>query len=299
MKEKKYNYVYAVVNFDQRLAYIGSRGSNKPPLEDSYMGSFNKNSKFEPVKKIILSEHLTRKEAYEAERDWQIKFNVAKSKLFVNRGILTSSGFSNAGKTGGVGHMKGKTHTEEAKKKIRNKMKDRFKKISVKNIDTGEVFKFDSIGQASRKLCISAAQLSFLLRGIYKRTHNYCLENTDVRLLKKHFVLKNSATGEFVVAMSQAELARKIGATSGSICKVFDGTRLSAKGYCLPKTDINLLSIKGRTVELLDTRTGTVKTFKGVTEAAKEIGVSHSTVSMVLKGKRKKAGNYVLPLDSK
>ena len=74
MKEKNYNYVYAVVNFTQRLAYIGSRGSNKPPLEDPYMGSFKKGLKFFPNKKIILSEHVTRKEAYEAERKWQIKY---------------------------------------------------------------------------------------------------------------------------------------------------------------------------------------------------------------------------------
>jgi len=210
MKEKKHNYVYAVVNFTQRLAYIGSRGSNKPPLEDPYMGSFKKELKFEPNKKIILSEHATRKEAYEAEREWQIKYDVAKNALFVNRGILTSSGFSNAGKTGGISSMRGKTHTEEAKKQIRNKLKHRFKSINVKNIDTGEVFKFDSIGRASRELGISAAQLSCLLKGEYKRTRNYCLESTDINIFKVKFVLKNSITGELVEANSQSELARKI-----------------------------------------------------------------------------------------
>ena len=295
MKEKSYNYVYAVVNFEQRLAYIGSRGSNKPPLSDSYMGSFKKGLEFTPNKKIILSEHATRKEAYDAERNWQIKYNVAKSTLFVNRGILTSSGFSNAGKTGCISVMRGKTHTTEAKKKIRDKMKHRFKSINVKNIDTGEVFKFDSIGQASRKLNISAAQLSFLLKGEYKRTHNYCLENTDASIFKVKFILKNASTGELIEAVSQSEMARKIKSTSGEVCRIFDGSRLSVKGYCLPETDIKLLSIKKRTVKLFNTLTKKIEEFNGVKDASVKIGVSHSLVSMVLSGKRRWAGTYVLP----
>jgi molybdenum-dependent DNA-binding transcriptional regulator ModE len=298
MKEKKHNYVYAVVNFTQRLAYIGSRGSNKPPLEDPYMGSFKKGLKFEPNKKIILSEHATRKEAYEAEREWQIKYDVAKNSLFVNRGILTSSGFSNAGKTGGVSSMRGKTHTEEAKKQIRNKLKHRFKSINVKNIDTEEVFKFDSIGQAARELGISAVQLSFLLRGEYKRTHNYCLETTDTSCFKVKFILKNASTGELVEATSQSELSRKIRSTSGEVCRVFDGSRLSVKGYCLPETDINLLGIKKRTIKLLNTFTKEVEEFNGVFAAAQKIGVSYSLVSMVLKGTRRRANQYVLPTET-
>ena len=295
MKEKKHNYVYAVVNFTQRLAYIGSRGSNKPPLEDPYMGSFKKGVEFFPNKKIILSEHATRKEAYEAERKWQIKYNVAKNVLFVNRGILTSSGFSNAGKTGGIGSMRGKTQAEATKKKIRDKMKHRFKSINIKNIDTGEVFKFDSIGQASRELGISAAQLSFLLKGDYKRTHNYCLETTDTSCFKVKFILKNASTGELVEATSQSELARKIEATSGEVCRIFDGSRLSTKGYCLPETDIKLLGIKKRTVKLFNTFTKKIEEFNGVLAAAEKIGVSYSLVSMVLKGNRRRANQYVLP----
>ena len=299
MKEKNYNYVYAVVNFTQRLAYIGSRGSNKPPLEDPYMGSFKKGLKFFPNKKIILSEHVTRKEAYEAERKWQIKYNVARSALFVNRGILTSSGFNNAGNTGNISSMKGKTQTEATKNQIRNKMKHRFKSINIKNIYTDEVFKFDSIGLASRKLGISTAQLSFLLKGEYKRTHNYCLETTDTSCFKVKFILKNANTGELVEATSQAELAQKIGATSGGVYKIFDGSRLSAKGYCLPETDVKLLGIKNRPVKLFNMLTKKIEEFNGVLAAAKEIGVSYSLVSMVLKGTRRRANQYVLPPEGK
>lgn len=293
MKEKQYNYVYAVVNFEQRLAYIGSRGSDKPPLQDSYMGSFKKGLNFVPEKKIILSEHVTRKKAYEAERVWQIKFDVAKSALFVNRGILTSSGFSNAGKTGGISSMRGKKHTENAKQKIRNKMKHRFKPVQVKDIKTGEILTFDSIGEASRKLKVSSAQLSFLLQGKYKRTHDYCLPSTDLSSFGAVFTLKNAATGEIVEAPSQAELARKIGSNSGSVSNVFTGSRFSAKGFCLPDTDLRLLRVKKRVVKLLNTVTGELEEFNGVKEAAKKIGVSCSLVSMVLKGERPRAGIYV------
>jgi hypothetical protein len=299
MKEKNYNYVYAVVNFAQRLAYIGSRGSNKPPLEDPYMGSFKKGLEFFPDKKIILSEHVTRKEAYEAEREWQFKYDVAKSLLFVNRGILTSSGFSNAGKVGGIGSMRGKKHTLKTKTQIRKKLQHRFKNICIKNINTNEVFKFDSIGLASRELGISTAQLSFLLKGKYKRTHNYCLETTDTNCFKVKFILKNANTGKLIEATSQAELAQKIGANSGEVCRIFNGSRLSTKGYCLPETDIKLLGIKKRTVKLFNTLTKKIEEFNGVLEAAEKIGVSHSLVSMVLKGTRRRAKQYVLPPEEK
>jgi hypothetical protein len=295
MKEKKYNYVYAVVNFEQRLAYIGSRGANVSPSVDNYMGSFKKGIEFTPNKKIILSEHLTRKEAYEAEREWQLKYDVAKSSLFVNRGILTSSGFSNAGKVGGISSMRGKTHTVEAKKQIREKMRHRFKSINIKKIDTGEVFKFDSIGQASRELGVSNAQLSFLLSGAYKRTHNYCLESTDVSIFKTKFILKNASTGELVEATSREEMVRKIGSNSGEVSRVLNGVRLSTHGYCLPDTDIKLLGIKNRAIKLFNTSTGQIEEFKGVVLAAKKIGVSSSLVSMVLSGKRLRAKEYVLP----
>lgn len=295
MKEKKYNYVYVVVNFEQRLAYIGSRGANVLPSVDNYMGSFKKGIEFTPNKKIILSEHSTRKEAYEAEREWQLKYDVAKSSLFVNRGILTSSGFSNAGKVGGISSMRGKTHTIEAKKQIREKMRHRFKSINIKNIDTGEVFKFDSIGQASRELGVSSSQLSFLLSGAYKRTHNYCLESTDVSIFKAKFILKNASTGELVEATSQAEMVRKIGANSKQVSMVLNGVCLSTHGYCLPDTDVKLLDIKNRAIELFNTSTGQIEKFKGVVLAAKKIGVSYSLVSMVLSGKRPRAKEYVLP----
>jgi peptide deformylase len=78
------------------------------------------------------------------------------------------------------------------------------------------------------------------------------------------------------------------------VSSVFSGLRLSVKGYCLPETDVSLLGIKNRTIKLFNTCTKTVEEFKGVTSAAKKIGVSHSLVSMVLKGKRMQAGNYVL-----
>lgn len=295
MKEKKYNYVYAVINFEQKLAYIGSRGSNTPPMEDPYMGSFRKDSTFKPTKKIVLSAHQTRREAYEAEQIWQIKFDVAKSSLFVNRGILTSSGFSNAGRTGYVGSMRGKKHSEQAKKKIRSRMKHRFKSINVKRISTSEVLKFDSIGQAARELSISNTQLSFLLQGKYKRTHDYCLETTDLGVFQSNFVLKNVITGELIEGETQTELAQKIGSTSGSISRVFEGKRLSTKGYCLPETDSSLVSLRKPLIKLFNIVTNKIEFFKGATEAARKIGVSHSLVSMVLSGKRKKAGAYILP----
>lgn len=67
----------------------------------------------------------------------------------------------------------------------------------------------------------------------------------------------------------------------------------------MPETDVKLLGIKNRTVKLFNTFTKKIEEFNGVLEAAKKIGVSHSLVSMVLKGTRRRANQYVLPPEEK
>ena len=67
----------------------------------------------------------------------------------------------------------------------------------------------------------------------------------------------------------------------------------------MPETDVKLLGIKNRPVKLFNMLTKKIEEFNGVLAAAKEIGVSYSLVSMVLKGTRRRANQYVLPPEGK
>lgn len=300
-RKAQHFYVYAVINFKQRLAYIGSRGSVKPPLEDPYMGSYNKNSVFEPNKKIILSTHATRAEAYDAEREWQIKFDVAKSALFVNRGIHTTSGFSNyeikfsderRKLLSAIG--KKRMEDENERRKKRESMKHRAKKLILKHIETGEIIEFESISDAARKLGTSNVQLSLLLRGEYKRSGSYCLPDTDTKIFDKSVTLKNSKTGECITFVNQIDAAKTIGVSTGKISDLLSGKRRSANGYCLPETDGNLITPHKKAIKLMNAFTREIFEFDKLKEAARHLGVTHGAISNLVNKKRHSCMGYVI-----
>ena len=93
--------------------YIGVRSTKFDPSKDKYMGSF-KDKFFKPTNKIILGTFDTRKEAIAAEIELHRFFKVDKNPHFVNRSKQTSTGFTPPLVNG----MSGKTHSEEARKKI-------------------------------------------------------------------------------------------------------------------------------------------------------------------------------------
>lgn len=73
--------------------YIGSRGCDCNPNEDEYLGSYTDKT-FNPIEKIILTEHSTRKEALEAEVKLHEFYQVHINPHFANRSKITSSSFS-------------------------------------------------------------------------------------------------------------------------------------------------------------------------------------------------------------
>ena len=89
-----YHYVY--MSYDDTRYYIGVRTSKVQPCFDNYLGSYTDKS-FKPYSKIILSYHIDRKAAMEAERYWQHKFKVVENPLFANRAYQTTTGFSTYG----------------------------------------------------------------------------------------------------------------------------------------------------------------------------------------------------------
>lgn len=288
MSKSKYFYVYAVVNFEQRLAYIGSRGSLRNPIKDPYMGSYDKNSGFNPNKKIILSEHATRAEAYEAEREWQIKFDVAASPLFVNKGIHTSSGFSMYGrKLEGAHKLKSINH-------LLKEVEKQCIPVKLKNIHTNEVREFKSISEAARELKLSQPQLGFVVKGECLKTGDWCLAKTSLEVFNKSFSLKNSKTGEVKEFKSHDEAAEYIGVSRRLIQKVLNGKQVSTNGFTLPQTDDSRVVLHTKSVRLMNAFTKEIKEFKTLSDAAAYLEVQTVNISMVLSKKRVCTKGYVL-----
>ncbi len=76
--------------------YIGSRGSSVEPHLDRYFGSFTDNT-FNPTEKIIISTHLSREEASQAEIKLHEFFGVDKNPHFSNKVKASTSGLCSYG----------------------------------------------------------------------------------------------------------------------------------------------------------------------------------------------------------
>lgn len=89
---------YSYEEFEEGRGYIGSRlcPINLTPQLDKYLGS-SKDKTFKPTAKVILGVYETSTEAYEAEKELQIKYDVVVNPHFANRSIQKTSGFSTAG----------------------------------------------------------------------------------------------------------------------------------------------------------------------------------------------------------
>lgn len=301
--KRLYFYVYAVVNFEQKLAYIGSRGSAKLPDKDTYMGSYDRATGFKPQKKLILGEYTTRKEAYEAEREWQIKFDVAKSNLFVNKGIHTSSGFSNYGlkfseerKKTQSKKNKERMKNPEEREKIKNACRHLAKPFSVKDITTAEVINFQSVKEAARFIGINPGDIYKLKRGRILRIKNYCLPETDINQFNKNFELKNIATNEIIKFSSLDEGVQLTGIQKNCLARLVRGERFSSHGYCLPsiKAANKGKSKKPIKVCLKNTITGDIFNFKSMTDAATFLRCKTDKVRSLISKTRKEINGYEL-----
>ena len=100
--------------------YIGVRSTKFDPSKDKYMGSF-RDKFFKPTNKIILGTFDTRKEALAAEIKLHNFYDVGQNPHFANRSKQTSTGFTPPLVNG----MSGKTHSEEARRKMSEAAKRR------------------------------------------------------------------------------------------------------------------------------------------------------------------------------
>lgn len=100
---------------------------------------------------------------------------------------------------------------------------------------------------------------------------------------------------------SQQEASRVLGVNQSCIYRVLSGNGGNARGfyfmYANDRRPIDVSSIKysrhGAPIRAIDLETGEEFIFVGQTEAARELGMSVSSVSMVLSGKMRQAKGYV------
>lgn len=100
--------------------------------------------------------------------------------------------------------------------------------------------------------------------------------------------------------ISQREAADALGVNQSDISSVARGEKRSAKGYYFyyankePGIDLSnyRYSRHGALIRAIDLDTGDVYVFRGQTEAARELGISISAISMILSGKIQQAKGY-------
>ena len=166
---KEYHYVYYSYE-EWGRGYFGSRTCKCLPEEDiKYFGSF-KDKNFKPTQKIILkNDYSTRAEAYIDEIILQQYYKVVENPHFTNRAYQTSTGFSTKGtkhskerilklkkRFSGINNpMYGKTHSESARQKISENLKNN---NPMKNSKVVEKWKISNSGKNHRLYGISRSQ---------------------------------------------------------------------------------------------------------------------------------------------
>ena len=117
----RHHYVYYSYE-EYGRGYIGSRSCKSSPDKDTnYYGSFT-DSTFNPTQKIILSVFDTAEESLEAEHILMEFYDVSHNPHFVNRQISPHRYGVCKGQRNG---MYGRKHTEESKKIMSEKRRDR------------------------------------------------------------------------------------------------------------------------------------------------------------------------------
>jgi predicted GIY-YIG superfamily endonuclease len=100
-----FHYTYIILDFDDKIRYLGCRSSKIEPRLDQYMSSskfLNRNHK---LRKRVLQVFSSRKEALEHEIWMHEKYKVSESSRYINRSRQTSTKFN----------WQGQHHSEETK----------------------------------------------------------------------------------------------------------------------------------------------------------------------------------------
>lgn len=130
---------------------------------------------------------------------------------------------------------KGVKHNQETIEKIRSKLS---KEVTLKNLLTGEVRRFDSQVQAAKALGVRPGNVSILYTKRHTRLKewalcdsegNFLIENVSLKRKTKEVRIVHLETGVISEYESVTEAARAIGACSSTISKILQGRTL--RGY--------------------------------------------------------------------
>lgn len=117
---------------------------------------------------------------------------------------------------------------------------------------------------------------------------------------RKSIVAVDLRTGDEIEYISQQEASRNLGLSQGAINRVLRGLSKHASGYYFYYADnpkpINISSYKysrkRALIRAIDLQTGDEYIFRGQTEAARELGLSISSISCILSGKSYQTKGY-------
>lgn len=136
-----------------------------------------------------------------------------------------------------------------------------------------------------------------------KRFKYFSEEDREIAMQKRRTPVTavDLRTGEEIEYISQQEAARDLCMTQGSINRVLRGLNAHACGYYFYFTNepkpIDFKNYRysrhGALIKAIDLHSGEEYIFRGQTEAARELGMSISSVSMILSGKMRSSKGWI------
>lgn len=301
MVNKKYNYVYLVVNTLNNKKYIGKRSSSVEPDRDKYIGSGERLKQAQKkygiynFEKFVLEVCDTEEQAFKLESIYIDVLDAVNDREYYNvknGGI----GFRSEYVIGELNPFYGKSHKEETKKRLReyrlgtHHTEETKKKIGeyrqgrVHTQESKEKIRIGNMGK-NNPMYGKVGELNHF----YGQNHTEETKRKLRKLAKERF--KNKANhpmygkigplASFYGKTHTEEIKRRIG----------EATRIRNKGKYIGADNPN-----AKSVVMLDEVTGEyLKTFSTIKSANLWLGKTEKAVgiSSVVTGKQKKAYGYI------
>lgn len=136
----------------------------------------------------------------------------------------------------------------------------------------------------------------------YNEDYKKNFGTSQVQIQGHHVFAVEVKTGKVLHFESQHEAARKLGVFQQDVSHVVKGKQKTAGGYLFTENESKITEEKVQEIKAnmrffggviaVDLETFTVLRFESQAEAERQLGVSHSHINEVIKGKRRKTSGY-------
>lgn len=174
-------------------------------------------------------------------------------------------------------------------------------RFDFENIHTGEILENVTASEMCEKYNIDRSGIYKLAKGKGYHQKGWKLKGAvkkkrigDKTLKAKQISLKNIHTGEIITAISQQEMAKKIGVHQGCLSNLFLGKNKKLKDWCLPETEDADKTASQTYFTIQNVITGEIVSDYHRSKVAKEHSLDFSTLCKLINGGTEKHKDWIL-----